>query len=104
MKRGVVGGWFLRTYVITMQITDQERSLLAGLEMAGGRFTYKRAFVAAPDFDRELVPLLLSLDSRLLVRILSQASLEGQPGGDGGRGRYLEITAELTDAGREALR
>jgi hypothetical protein len=88
-----------------LDLTRPERALLQRLAQVGGRYTFKpdgESVIALRAFEEGIVAVLLSLYEKQLVHIASGgtavASVPGQPV------RFTEITAELTDAGREAIR
>ena len=81
-------------------LTAQERSILSGLLMPGGWHTYERTRTDRTIFDAELAPLLLALAATRRLRIDRGASR--MVGERGQSTSYVAITAELTNAGREA--
>ena len=85
-----------------MNLTDRERSVLAGLQSIGGRHTYERKQTDAELFDKQLVPLLLALEAKGLIRIDEEASQVIGPRGESQW--YVAIAADLTPAGQDALR
>jgi hypothetical protein len=86
-------------------VTHAERGVLRILLRAGGRHTFRpdaNDQIAYRTFDRDVIRILYLLRSKGLVSIDEGAShlisLAGQ-----GDGKFASITAELTNAGREAL-
>jgi hypothetical protein len=87
-----------------MQITNDERNVLWRLHVAGGPLTLRplgSGPVAIRVFNREIVRVLLSLETRGLLRIgeaaSTQISMPGEPV------LYTSVAATITAAGREAL-
>jgi hypothetical protein len=87
------------------ELTAAERSLLRRLADVGGRYTFKpdgEPLIAYRAFVEGIVAVLLSLQQKQLVRIeeveTHMTTLPDHPR------RIAAIIAELTSAGREALR
>lgn len=85
-------------------LTEVERAVLRVLSMAGGRHTFRPDGldqVTYGSFERGVVRTLYALRSKGLVSIDESASrLSSTPGHDS---QFASLTAELTEAGREAL-
>ena len=87
-----------------MQITNDERDVLWRLHVAGGPLTVRpigSGPVSMRVFNREIVRILLSLETRGLLRIgeaaRAQISRPEEPV------LYTSVAATVTEAGREAL-
>jgi hypothetical protein len=86
-------------------LTHVERGLLRVLLKSGGRHTFRPEGadrLAYGAFDREIVRTLYSLKAKGLVSIdEGESRLINMPGQ---QGKFAAMVAELTQAGREALR
>jgi hypothetical protein len=87
------------------QLSPVERDLLRRLAEVGGRYTFRpdgSSIIAQRVFAEGILSVLLSLEDKLLVRLdprgteIVAGSLETN--------RFVAVTAELTDSGREAIR
>ncbi len=88
----------------TVDATRAERDLLRRLGEVGGRYTFRpdgESLLAFRIFEEGIAAVLLSLEIKRLVRFDSSASELMRVPGHGLR--FASLTAELTEAGREAL-
>ncbi len=88
-----------------VELGDAERALLRRLAEIGGRYRFQpdgESLLALKAFEEGILTVLLSLQDKQLIRVDRDASeLIWLPGD---RSRIATLTAELTNAGWNALR